>query len=63
MCRNTAAPLFAMAGMAGTALGVAVAVFRERIDRRAIEREAEEEAKDRSKNSEKDSGPGDEAKG
>lgn len=43
MCRTTAAPLMAMAGMAGTAVGVAIAVIREKADRRSIRREAEEE--------------------
>jgi hypothetical protein len=38
-----------MAGMAGTALGVAIAVFREKADRRAIEREAKKEAGERRK--------------
>jgi hypothetical protein len=45
MCRTTAAPLMAMAGMAGTAIGVAFAVVRERVDRRNIQREAEEEVR------------------
>ena len=45
MCRQTAAPLMAMAGMAGTAIGVAIAVIREKADRRAIEREVEEETR------------------
>lgn len=45
MCRTTAAPLMAMAGMAGTAVGVAIAVIRERADRIAIEREAKKIAK------------------
>ena len=31
----------AMAGMAGTAVGVAIAVIREKADRRAIKKEAE----------------------
>lgn len=39
----------AMAGMAGTALGVAIAVFREKADRRAIEREVKTEAEERKK--------------
>lgn len=43
MCRSTAAPLMAMAGMAGTAVGVAIAVLKEKADRRSILREAEEE--------------------
>ncbi|MDA0233106.1 MAG: hypothetical protein O3B04_01725 [Chloroflexi bacterium] len=43
MCRSTAAPLMAMAGMAGTAIGVAIAVLREKADRRSIEREVKEE--------------------
>lgn len=52
MCRTTAAPLMAMAGMAGTAVGVAIAVIREKADRRSIEKEAqkaleEEEKADR----------------
>lgn len=33
----------AMAGMAGTAVGVAIAVLREKADRRSIRQEAEEE--------------------
>ncbi len=33
----------AMAGMAGTAVGVAIAVIREKADRRSIEKEAERE--------------------
>lgn len=33
----------AMAGMAGTAVGVAIAVLREKADRRSIRREAERE--------------------
>ena len=43
MCRSTAAPLMAMAGMAGTAVGVAIAVIREKADRRSMMREAEKE--------------------
>jgi len=43
MCRSTAAPLMAMAGMAGTAVGVAFAVIKEKADRRFLAREAEEE--------------------
>ena len=43
MCRSTAAPLMAMAGMAGTAVGVAIAVLREKADRRSLQKEAEEE--------------------
>ena len=43
MCRSTAAPLMAMAGMAGTAVGVAIAVLREKADRRSLRKEAEEE--------------------
>ncbi|MEE8046852.1 MAG: hypothetical protein V3T49_08430, partial [Dehalococcoidia bacterium] len=35
MCRSTAGPLLAMMGVAGTMGGVALAIFRERIDRRA----------------------------
>ena len=45
MCRTTAAPLMAMAGMAGTAVGVAIAVIREKADRLSIEREAKKAAK------------------
>jgi hypothetical protein len=45
MCRTTAAPLMAMAGMAGTAVGVAIAVIREKADRLSIEREAKNAAK------------------
>ncbi len=33
----------AMAGMAGTAVGVAIAVLKEKADRRSIEREVQEE--------------------
>ncbi len=33
----------AMAGMAGTAVGVAIAVLREKADRRSLQKEAEEE--------------------
>ena len=33
----------AMAGMAGTAVGVAIAVIREKADRRSIEKEAQAE--------------------
>lgn len=47
MCRTTAAPLMAMAGMAGTAIAVGFAVIREKADRRSIRREAEEEEKQR----------------
>ena len=56
MCRTTAAPLMAMAGMAGTAIGVAFAVIREKADRRAIEREAKEEA-ERKKDESQEQGP------
>ena len=45
MCRSTAAPLMAVAGVAGTAIGVAIAVLREKADRRGIERDARKEAK------------------
>lgn len=47
MCRTTAAPIMAMAGMAGTAIGVAFAVIKEKADRRAIQREVDEEEKRR----------------
>lgn len=50
MCRSTAAPLMAMAGMAGTAVALAFAVVKEKADRRAIQREAEEEVAERSRN-------------
>ena len=43
MCRSTAAPLMAMAGMAGTAIGVAIAVLKEKADRRSLQREIDEE--------------------
>ena len=43
MCRSTAAPLMAMAGMAGTAVGIAFAVIREKADRRSIQREIDAE--------------------
>ena len=49
MCRTTAAPLMAVAGMAGTAIGVAIAVIRERADRRAIARDAHKDAVDAQK--------------
>jgi uncharacterized membrane protein len=45
MCRTTAAPLMAMAGMAGTAVGFAIAVIREKADRLSIEREAQKATK------------------
>lgn len=35
MCRATAGPLIAVLGVAGTTVGVALAIVRERIDRRA----------------------------
>lgn len=35
MCRVTAGPLMALIGVAGTSAGVALAIVRERIDRRA----------------------------
>ena len=35
MCRATAGPLMALIGVAGTSAGVALAIVRERIDRRA----------------------------
>ena len=35
----------AVAGVAGTAIGVAIAVLREKADRRSIERDARKEAK------------------
>ena len=35
MCRATAGPLIAVLGVAGTTAGVALAIVRERIDRRA----------------------------
>lgn len=35
MCRATAGPLIALIGVAGTSAGVALAIVRERIDRRA----------------------------
>ena len=38
MCRATAGPLLAMMGVAGTMGGVALAIIRERIDRRADSR-------------------------
>ena len=38
MCRVTAGPLLAMMGVAGTMGGVALAIIRERIDRRADSR-------------------------
>ncbi len=40
MCRATAGPLLAMVGVAGTAAGVAIAIVRERVDRRADARAA-----------------------
>ena len=35
MCRVTAGPLMALIGVAGTSAGVALAIVRERIDRKA----------------------------
>jgi hypothetical protein len=35
MCRATAGPLIAVLGVAGTTAGVALAIVRERIDRRS----------------------------
>jgi len=35
MCRATAGPLIAVLGVAGTTVGVALAIVRERIDRRS----------------------------
>jgi xanthosine utilization system XapX-like protein len=35
MCRATAGPLIAVLGVAGTSVGIALTVVRERIDRRA----------------------------
>jgi hypothetical protein len=35
MCRATAGPLIAVLGVAGTTVGVALGIVRERIDRRA----------------------------
>lgn len=43
MCRSTAAPIMAMVGMAGTAVGIGIAVLKEKADRRSIQREAEAE--------------------
>ncbi len=40
MCRATAGPLLAMVGVAGTAAGVAIAIVREKVDRRADARAA-----------------------
>ncbi len=44
MCRSTAAPLMALAGVAGTSIGVAIAVIREKADRRSFAREARKKA-------------------
>ncbi len=46
MCRSTAGPLLAMVGVAGTAAGVAIAIVRERIDRRADTRAARQAAEE-----------------
>ena len=46
MCRSTAAPLIAMAGMAGTAVGIAIAVIRERADAKADVKAAQEAAEE-----------------
>ena len=53
MCRATAGPLLAMMGVAGTMGGVALAIIRERIDRRADSR-AMKQAAEESANSSND---------
>ncbi len=54
MCRATAGPLLAMMGVAGTMGGLALAIFRERIARRADSR-AMKQAVEESANSSNDS--------
>ena len=46
MCRVTAGPLLAMMGVAGTMGGVALAIIRERIDRRADSRAMKQAVED-----------------
>jgi len=46
MCRATAGPLIAVLGVAGTTAGVALAIVRERIDRRADARAMKKAAKE-----------------
>lgn len=46
MCRATAGPMLAMMGVAGTTVGVALAIVRERLDRRADARAAREAARE-----------------
>ncbi len=53
MCRATAGPLLAMMGVAGTMGGVALAIIRERIDRKADSR-AMKQAAEESANSSND---------
>ncbi len=60
MCRSTAAPLMAMVGMAGTAVGIGIAVLKEKADRRAFKREAEAELAALDEEIEKSTAPVDE---
>lgn len=46
MCRATAGPLLAMVGVAGTMAGVAIAIVREKVDRRADARAAKQAAEE-----------------